>query len=526
MTETTHLVKTYTIGGSDFYPSPVVQYFKRYGVAVPPDSQNYSHPVAAARNDYNPPMRQIFNATGVDNRPRMYRTVKPRRGSIVIVAALETLQAFLRGPPRHPFARPAGNFVIVITAADAVAKRDLTAHVMQVLWREYRTKRVFVVLACDSADHMVGHYDPFDPPERIGTMWQDHWGAMYWTPVDMINTLGGWLLQTRTNFNQYPLRTSVFRRYPTLIPIDEVQSESFLRSYIARAMVCCAAGYAGFDAMIAGNLANSLNISLVPYESEAYGVRLANGSFSGSLGDVLEQRVDMSVNSRFLDSYGTDDLDFVTPVFADKFCIVCPSAGRIPGWSAMFRCFAPEIWCGLIGANCICAMVLCGLKALAGRKMPKRKNRRHQRREHEEMNGWSAVVLVVFEVFWMAAAIPVRMPSRTAERTLIGACLLVNLIVVGTFQGSLMRFFSTPIYLPEIDTLLQVDESGYPIDTGSPNLSNLFGSTSNRLVDSLRSKIRVRYNMTYSAINRTAEFGDICSVERQSDMRIMMKVRR
>lgn len=490
-----------------------MHHYRRYGIAVSADGQNYSHPEAAQRYDYNPPVRQIFNATGVDSRPIMFRTLKPRLGSIVIVTALETLQDFLRGTPRHPFFRPAGNFVIIVSDSGAVAKRDLTAHVMQVLWRDYRTKRVFIVLACDQSEHLVGHYNPFHPPDEIDAeMSQDSWGALYWTPVDMINTEGGWLLQTNTNFYRYPLVTSVFRRYPTLIPIEEVMSKSFLQSYIARSMVRCAAGYAGFDAMIAGNLADSLNLSMVPYVSDQYGGHLANGSFSGSLADVLEQRVDISMNGRFLDDYGTDDVDFVLPVFADQFCIVCPAARRIPGWSAMFRCFAPGIWCGLTLANALCAVVWCGLKATRAQLMAGRR----------PVHRWSPV-LVVMKVFWMAAAIPVRMPTRTAERTLIGAYLFVNLIVVGTFQGSLMRFFSKPFYFPEIDTLQQLDESGYPIDTSSPHL-NLFGSTDGPLVESLRSKFRVHQNDTYSSIYRTAEIGDVCSVERRSDMRILMRV--
>lgn len=50
---------------------------------------------------------------------------------------------------------------------------------------------------------------------------------------------------------------------------------------------------------------------------------------------------------------------------------------------------------------------------------------------------------------------------------MLTACLLANLIIIGTFQGTLTTSFSTVTYLKDINTLEQLDASGLPTIVGS-----------------------------------------------------------
>lgn len=295
--------------------------------------------------------------------------------------------------------------------------------VLRALWKHSRIRNAFFLFACDHDQRLIGSYDPFSPLTE-----PNDWGAMRWTTLHHINTTADTRIVSEPhNLGGYPLRISVFRRYPTLIAIDELP-RTFVHSYMATSMRKYASGYGGFDAMIIGNLVHRINATMVPVVSASYGVRQANGSFSGSLGDVLEQRVDVSVNGRFVDDYDTTDLDFVLPVFSDRFCVVCPAASMIPSWSAIFRCYSAEIWSILCAVNLVC-IGLWWLLRRWGRRL---------RGEHRRAA--DGVVVIAFDVFWIMTAAPTKMPAITMERILIGGYLLVNLIMVGTFQVGCMFF--------------------------------------------------------------------------------------
>lgn len=75
------------------------------------------------------------------------------------------------------------------------------------------------------------------------------------------------------------------------------------------------------------------------------------------------------------------------------------------------------------------------------------------------------VVLEMWNI--MFAAPSFELPQRNIERILLTACLLANLIITGTFQGSLTTAFSTITYYKDISTLEELDATGLPIVVGS-----------------------------------------------------------
>lgn len=87
----------------------------------------------------------------------------------------------------------------------------------------------------------------------------------------------------------------------------------------------------------------------------------------------------------------------------------------------------------------------------------------------------------------------------------------------------MMRFHSNTFYEPELNTLAQVNASGLPIVTSSPNLHNLFGSQSTPILDSLRAKYRISANSTFKALNRAADARDMCGVERKTDVHVIIQ---
>lgn len=81
---------------------------------------------------------------------------------------------------------------------------------------------------------------------------------------------------------------------------------------------------------------------------------------------------------------------------------------------------------------------------------------------------------VVIEMWNIMLAAPSNsLPIRNVERVLMTFCLMANLIVIGTFQGSLTTAFSTASYYKDIDTLQEADSSNLPIIVGSKCVSGV-----------------------------------------------------
>lgn len=114
----------------------------------------------------------------------------------------------------------------------------------------------------------------------------------------------------------------------------------------------------GLDGLIMRNLELSLNFRkrniLVP---EEYGWMLDNGTFVGTIGELLRKKIDVSFNGRFIKYYDTFDVDFMYPIFFDKFCIVTPKAQSIPQYLRIFQCFDPVVWTVILVTNLVLGCV-------------------------------------------------------------------------------------------------------------------------------------------------------------------------
>lgn len=128
-----------------------------------------------------------------------------------------------------------------------------------------------------------------------------------------------------------------------------MQSPSFLRIHCTQTK-----DFLGHDGLILRNLELSLNFTKlnvpVPQGME-YGWMTENGTFVGSIGDILRKDIDISFNGRFIKYYDTFDVTFMTPVLFEKFCIVAPKALKIPEYLRIFQCFHPTVWAAIVIIN-------------------------------------------------------------------------------------------------------------------------------------------------------------------------------
>lgn len=77
------------------------------------------------------------------------RNDEPELAAFIYADSLDIIEDYLVGPPRHPFYRPRGNFIIMATVRGQADWMDSAAAILEVLWRDYRVFNVLIMVPCE-----------------------------------------------------------------------------------------------------------------------------------------------------------------------------------------------------------------------------------------------------------------------------------------------------------------------------------------------------------------------------------------
>lgn len=258
------------------------------------------------------------------------------------------------------------------------------------------------------------------------------YGRCTWTTIENFE-FDNRLVRKLASLNQFPLRVSLFSRYPTVLLPKEVPAV-FARSYFAR-VSDKTNNYSGLDAIVLGNIAEAINFrpDIRQPISNDYGYELSNGTFIGSLGDVLYRRVYASFNGRFVSDYGTDDIEYLFPVNSDKMCVIAPKALKVPQWMAIFKCFSMHLWLLIILINTMCGYIWYLLKLWANKADKFSGNIQASRRQTSRELDRISVISIEMWIIMLGGASK-RLPYRSMERVFLSVCLVSNIIIAGSFQ--------------------------------------------------------------------------------------------
>lgn len=80
---------------------------------------------------------------------RNVRHDEPELAAFVYADSFDIIEDYLQGPPRQPFYRPRGNFIIIITQKAQIDWRDSAASILEKLWRDYRVFNVIIMTPCE-----------------------------------------------------------------------------------------------------------------------------------------------------------------------------------------------------------------------------------------------------------------------------------------------------------------------------------------------------------------------------------------
>lgn len=425
---------------------------------------------------------------------------------IFIVESEDALVQFLRFIQHRnisPHLRnPRGHFLIIFLERPGNGQKELETRdnenkytlLFQKLWKELGILNIIMMLFrnSDNRPSTSGHnallamFNPFinsiQSRGKLIVHNENHVTNLVRSHTDMLNNLRG-----------YPVRISLFLRTPTSFPLH---SDDKVIDYI------------GVDGFFMRNLAKYMNftaIAMGPRDGKEFGFMFPNnGTFTGSIGDILYDRADISLNSRFVKLYGTNDIEFTLPVGFDNLCVIVPKAKRLPKWLAFFRVFNSHVKFALV-----CVYVGCSITSRILQKMHS-----HFKRVRKD----SSLFNTFIEMLPPFLSLPlIRMPSFSYQKVFVMTCFVFGMIIASIFQGRLVTVLSKPDYYPDINTLEELDASGLVIGTGSPNLiEDTFSTEESSLIKHLRNKIKY-YNLSSSVMSYVAKQQNMSALNRLSN---------
>ncbi|GLV40558.1 Ionotropic receptor 10a [Carabus blaptoides fortunei] len=423
----------------------------------------------------------------------------PEYAFLSITWDVNDLYDFLQETTSNVIQNPRGSYMIVFVSPADQSDEDLE-NILRIIWERYGILNIYIKMPCSSRSKQAFRYSPFQ--------FNDYkWGVLRSFIIDEALTDSRQFRNSIWNFHGYPIHVSMFARKPTaVLVLPKAIKESSIYKILSRS-----GGYGGVDGMILAMIADYLNFTVIivtPAADRKYGFVARNGTIVGSLGDVVNHKVAVSFNGRYLSVYGTDGYEFTTPVTNDLLCLIVPKAEKIPQWLITFHCFTVEAWIGIFGLYVLVSMYWYSMKHI-------------NITGYQVKNHGQHCSDAFFDVLTLFISIPFRKISLSNQRIFVAFCMMFNIIFASCFQGSLYNSYSNTLHFRDINTLEELDKSGIQIVTSSTGLIAMFGNDTNPIIQRLKDKIFV-YNMS-SSMDTAANSRNLAAFERKNDAKMRIK---
>ncbi|KAK9505615.1 hypothetical protein O3M35_009626 [Rhynocoris fuscipes] len=212
--------------------------------------------------------------------------------------------------------------------------------------------------------------------------------------------------------------------------------------------------FIGFDGDIMSISEKRLNFTMVLIKHNGrYGYKHPNGSFSGTLGDIVHGRADLAGNSLFIKYYNTNDVQFTSAVMLEELCIAAPASQMIPQWMVVFSCFQTEVW--------ICILFTFTISGIFWHLMEKYSKKTKKIYFTNTIMNVTKILLQlsldeIYNKFW--------------QRLFIICLISGSMIISKCLEGSLLDKLTRNTYKKELNTLDELAESQVKLYTLSVNL--------------------------------------------------------
>ncbi|XP_068081108.1 ionotropic receptor 93a isoform X2 [Anabrus simplex] len=243
-----------------------------------------------------------------------------------------------------------------------------------------------------------------------------------------------------TDLNGYILRVSMFN-----FPPNAIRQEDTLSGEVT---------YGGYDGTMIKTLAHHLNATInfiLPDDGYTFGARLPNGTITGSSGHAFYGVADIAANSRYMKSDWAYVVSYLYPHDMDDMCVVVPKSQLVERYKNLMLPFTKKAWEYIACSIPIASFSRLILSLLVGGNTRRRRIFRN-------------MTSSFFKTYSEFLSIPLpKLEILESDRIFEIFWVFFSLIITSLYQGSLASYLVLPKYLPDINTLQQLDESGLGI---------------------------------------------------------------
>lgn len=252
----------------------------------------------------------------------------------------------------------------------------------------------------------------------------------------------------------YEFETEVVKNNPQIVTNDLLDLNSYsFKTIIFSSLMSSSIGseFIGIDVENLRMLEQYMNFTtnFVQTPTGSYGFVAPNGTVSGSLSLLVQNKVDLISVSYLLKDPFTTDVEFSTPVLQDALCIVVKKRGNMEIWEIFVHYYV--IWIILLGVYFIIVFMWVSIKYFESYLTKQKVMIRNP-------TFLDALLLILVSSF-------TRTPKLLSERLFLSVCMLSMITFFGAFQGSLVTILTSPVFYPDIQTLKELSESKIKILT-------------------------------------------------------------
>ncbi|KAK9887162.1 hypothetical protein WA026_020613 [Henosepilachna vigintioctopunctata] len=214
-------------------------------------------------------------------------------------------------------------YLILITGSISTNCSELRTDIgklLYFLWNTHKIFNVVVQVACACSVENIYVFRPFYRHRK------GEYGILEVLKMSNDSKNIRRMLNIMRNLHKKPLNISIFERSPTASTnLNIYMTNNFLYQNLFLVK-----GYAGVDGSVLENLSRLMNFSAELVEcvppTHCYGRVIENGTITGSLGLVANNKVELSANGRFLKNYNTSDIEYTYTIYNDYICAVVRTA--------------------------------------------------------------------------------------------------------------------------------------------------------------------------------------------------------
>ncbi|CAG9767771.1 unnamed protein product [Ceutorhynchus assimilis] len=365
---------------------------------------------------------------------------------------------------------------------------DLLAH----MWKKFQILNLIALIPhVSNYNNYILNYKPFVKNSR------NSYGQVHIYSLNVIEQNPYLIINSVTNLNGYPLKVSIFERYPTAIK----ELPKILQTYPVYKKIPKTSTFYGIDGVVLSEIAYLCNFSIdiaSGVENKYYGLVGRNGSIIGSLGQIIKRRIDFQANSRFLIDYGLSSFEYTYHLYFEYLGVLVLKSGRVPKWLEIFYVFLRESNLMILSSWIICCIFNAIIQKCYGVSFQD----------------------AILEMYCIALghsqeSIIISNNTSRSRRIFIGSCLIFSIISSPLLTAELTNVLTNDIWLPDINTLEEFDGTGLTIHSSV----NPFINDPRHLYQKLSSKINSTW-MEIRALDLMVQTKKSAALERVTDAKL------